>query len=152
MNWLDVEVKRSKVKVTARPNIVKKVLSEFRRSLVQMWQPFRRRHTGQRFVVEDHLVVLLIHRSIPGTDPPLDSWGERSGQILFLNLCLTDWHVRIVFKHRGSQTPGSRQTKSWIAPGQISYPVTTHPVLTSTAVPRTKMARTRLAETVSFGA
>ena len=50
MNWLDFEVKRSKVKVMMRPNVVKNHLFKNR--------PIQRRHTGWLFDIEDHLAFI----------------------------------------------------------------------------------------------
>jgi len=48
MNWLDIEIKRSEVKATMRPDVVKSHLFKIRH--------FWRRHASQRFAIEDHLV------------------------------------------------------------------------------------------------
>jgi len=48
MSWLDFEIKKSKIGVTTRPDVVKNHL--FKNT------PFCRRHACQWFAVENHLV------------------------------------------------------------------------------------------------
>jgi len=52
MNWSEIEVRRSKIKVTTRPNVVKIYLFKN--------LPFRHRHTSQHFTNEDILFCCFV--------------------------------------------------------------------------------------------
>jgi len=58
MNSVAFEVKRSKVNITTRPEMINKYLFKH--------QPLPQSHIGQRFAVENHLVTYLILQSFCG--------------------------------------------------------------------------------------
>ena len=63
MNWLDFEIRRSDVKVTAKPNVFKMTLCEFWRVLVQRsWA--QTKHAGRWFTIKKPLVLLPIYHVV----------------------------------------------------------------------------------------
>ena len=90
INWVDFEVKRSKVKVVTIPNNQKRILKVMR-SVVMVTGTFRRGNTSRQFYIGDHLVYRGLIREISEI-VVLFSVGHLSAVSKYLRLTVID-HV-----------------------------------------------------------